>query len=156
MNNVWSKKVWITGTALPHVEPPSIPLIQETHNGNSDKDFVKLKLCRDPTLSTLDLYDFKIYLFDNGDPEEFLLFVRNLNMTLAASGTLEVGTKYQYLQTLVHGEALCQFKLLSAEVEITQTLNIEDIIKGLSQYFPPVYLLTKKRAMHRGMKNLAR
>ena len=51
--------------------------------------------------STSDLYEFKMYLFDNGDPEEFLMFVCKLNMTLAASGTLEMGTKYQYLCTLV-------------------------------------------------------
>ena len=28
-----------------------------------------------------DLYEFKSALFDNGDPEEFLLFIRNFNMT---------------------------------------------------------------------------
>ena len=52
---------------------------------------------------------------------------------------------------------LRQFESLSADVEITQTLNIDEIIKGLAQYFPPVNLLSKqKRAMHRGMKNHGR
>ena len=76
-------------------------------------------------------------LFDNGDPEEFLLFVRNFNITLSASGALEVGTKGQYLCTLVHGEALLHFDSFSADVESTQTLNVDDVIKGLVQYFPP-------------------
>ena len=62
-------------------------------------------------------------------------------MTLLASGTLEAGAKYQYLRTLVCGEALRQFDLLSAEIEITETLNIDSIIRCLSQYFPPVNLL---------------
>ena len=84
---------------------------------------------------------FVLSLFDNGKPEEFLLFVHNFNMTLAASGTLEAGTKIQYLRTLFHVEVLRQFDPLSADVESTKTLNIEDIIKGLSQYFPPVNLL---------------
>ena len=66
-----SKKLWITGMTHPHIEPPPIPLIQETHNGKSCKDFVKLKLRRDPTLSTSDLYEFKMALFDNGDPGDF-------------------------------------------------------------------------------------
>ena len=57
------------------------------------KYFVKLKLRRDPTASTSDLYRFRMYLFDNGDTEEFLLFVCNFNMTPVASGTLETGTK---------------------------------------------------------------
>ena len=50
-----------------------------------------------------DLYEFRVPFFDNGDPEEFLFFVRDSNMTLAASGTLEMGAKIQYLCTLVCG-----------------------------------------------------
>ena len=72
-------------------------------------------------------------MFENGDPEEFLLFVLNFNMTLTASGTLEAITEVQYLCTLFRGEALRQFDLLSADVESTQTLNVDDIIKGLAQ-----------------------
>ena len=103
MKNVSSKKGWMTGVTHSQVEPPPIPLIQETYDGESDTDFVKLKLRRDPTLSTSDLYEFKRYLFDNSEPEELLLFVRNFIMTLTASGTLETGVKVQYLCTLVRG-----------------------------------------------------
>ena len=46
-------------------------VIKENHNGKSDKYFVKLKLHRDTTSSTSDLYEFKISLFDNGEPKEF-------------------------------------------------------------------------------------
>ena len=56
----------MTGTTHPDVDPPPIPLIQETHDGTSDKDFVKLKLRRDPMSSTSDLYEFKMSLFVNG------------------------------------------------------------------------------------------
>ena len=85
----------MTGITHPHVDPPPIPRIKEKHDGKSDKYFVKLKLCRDPTLSTLDLYELKSSLFYNGETEEFLLSVRNFNMTLAASEMLEAGAKYQ-------------------------------------------------------------
>ena len=93
-----------------------------------------------------DLYEFKMCLFNNGKPEEFLLFVRNFNMTLVASGTLEAGAKYQYLSTLIRGEALRQFDSLSADVEIAETLNVDYIIKGLAQYFFPVNFLSKRSA----------
>ena len=107
-------------------------------------------------MPTLDLYGFKMSLFDNDEPEEFLLFVRNFNMTLAASGTLEAGAKYQYLCNLVRGEALRQFDSLSADVDFSETLNVDYIITGLAQYFPPVNSLSKqKRAMRRGIKNRA-
>ena len=72
---------------------------------------------RDPTFPTSDLYDFKMSLFENGKPENILLFIRNFNMKLAASGMLEAGAKYQYLRTLARREALCQFDFLSADVE---------------------------------------
>ena len=45
-------------------------------------------------------------------------------MTLAASGTLEMGAKIQCFCTLVHGEALRQFDSLSTDVETTETLNV--------------------------------
>ena len=85
----------MTRTTHPHIYPPPIPPIKEAHYGKSHKYFVKLKLRRDPTFSTLDRYEFKMYLFDNGKTREFLLFVCNFNMHLTASGELEAGTKYQ-------------------------------------------------------------
>ena len=74
-------------------------------------------------------------LFENGDLEEFLLFVRNFNVTLAASGTLESDAKFQYLCNLFRGEALHQFDSFSDDAKSKKTLNIEDIIKGLVQHF---------------------
>ena len=55
MKNNSSEKRWMTGMTHPHVDPLPIPLIQEKRDGKSDKDFVKLKLRRFPTSSTLDL-----------------------------------------------------------------------------------------------------
>ena len=104
------------GITQPHVEPSLIPLIKENHGGKSDMYFVKLKLQRDPTSSTSDLCEFKMSLFDNGEPEDLLLFVRNFNMTIAASGTLEADEIFQFLFNIVHGEALYQFSLFSADV----------------------------------------
>ena len=74
-----------------YMEPPPISLIKSKNNDKSDKYFVKLKLHKYPTSYSSYLYEFKVALFDNGDPEEFLLFVWNFNMTLVASGTLAIG-----------------------------------------------------------------
>ena len=75
---------------------------------------------------------------ENGDPEEFLFFVRNFNMIILESGTLATDTKVQYIRTLVPVEALRQFDLLYADVEGTNQLTAENIILGLALYFPPV------------------
>ena len=55
-------------------------------------------------------------LFEHDNPEDFLLFIRNINMTLEETGMLDMGTKIQYLLLLVHGEALRQFELLSDDI----------------------------------------
>ena len=103
--------------------------------------------------STSDLYEFKMYLFDNGEPEEFSLFVHNFNMTLAASETLEAGVKVQYIRTLSCKEKLRQFDLLSSDVEITKNLNVGNVIKGLHRTFFPVNSLSKqKRTMRHVME----
>ena len=73
-------------------------------------------------------------------------------MTLAASGTLEAGAKFQYLRNLFRGEVLRQFDWFSADVEIIETLYVDYIIRGLAQYFFPVNFLSKHMcAMRRGM-----
>ena len=56
-------------------------------------------------------------------------------MTLAPTRTLEMDDNIQYLCTLVHGEALNYFDLLSSEVENKETLNVDYYIKGLALYF---------------------
>ena len=57
-------------------------------------------------------------LFDHDEPEEFLLFVCNFNMTLVETGKKETDSNIQYLCTIVRGEALLQFEFFSAYVEI--------------------------------------
>ena len=112
----------------PHVEPHPIPLIKSKLDDKPNKYFIKIKFCRYPTSYLSDLYNFKMAFFYNGDREEFLLFVQNFNMNLATSGTLPMSEKIQYICTIVRGEALCQFDLLSADVEGAKLLNMRSII----------------------------
>ena len=54
-----------------------------------------MKLRSDSTSKKMDLYEFKMGLFDNVETDDFLLFVRNFNTTLKASGTLTDTEKVQ-------------------------------------------------------------
>ena len=121
MNNVSHNKVWGMDTKPTHVEPSPIPLIKETSTSKSDEDYVKLKLRRGPTSSTSDIYDFRMSLLDHGEPQEFLLFVRNFKMTLAATGTLETKEKVHYLFNLFRGGVLYQFYFVSSDAKNTKT-----------------------------------
>ena len=155
MNTFSRDKGCNSGTNPSHVEPLLIPLIKEIYNGKSDEDCFKLKLHIYPTYSTLNLHKFKISLFNHGNPKDFLLFMRNFNMILAATGTLEIDANIQYLFTLVRGEALHQSNFLS-EIKNTESLNVDYYIKGLALYFSPVNSRFKtNRLIRRGMKNRA-
>ena len=57
------------GTKLAHVQSHPITLIKETPTGKSDVDDVKLNLRRDPMSSTSYIYEFRMSLFENGDPQ---------------------------------------------------------------------------------------
>ena len=136
-----------------HVEPPPIPIINIKHDNKSDKDILKLKKFRDLTSEKLDLYEFKMTLIENGDPEGVLLFFRNFNMTLAAWEVLATDAKVNYMCDLFCGEALLRFELLYVDVEGTNPLTMKNIILGLDFYFFPMNLLSKKkRAMRLGMR----
>ena len=77
MKNVSNKNIWNSGMMQVHVEPLSIPLIKGKYDCKSDKYFVKLKLRKYPTSSKLELYEFKMSLFDIGDPEEVFCYFVN-------------------------------------------------------------------------------
>ena len=130
MKNVSHKKSWNVGAVQVHVDPPTTPLIKIKHDDNSDKYFVKLELHRDLRSDKSDLYQLKIALFENGDTEDFLLFVRKPNTTIEASGMLGMAAKVPYICMLICGEAFRQFYLLSADVEGTNPLTVETIILG--------------------------
>ena len=72
------------GTLKLHVETPKIPLIRSNNYEKPEKCCVKIKLRRDPTSQKSDPYKLKTTLFDNGDPEDFLLFISNFSTTIKA------------------------------------------------------------------------
>ena len=65
MKNVPYRKGWGRGALQMHMDPPQFLLIPSNKHEKSDKDCVEIKLGRDPTLENLDLYEFKMALFDN-------------------------------------------------------------------------------------------
>ena len=83
------------------------------------------------------------------------MFGENLQMALAATVTLETEKRIQYMCTLLCGESLRQFYLLSAGVKDTETqLDVDYLLKVLVWYLFPVNSLSKQKlAMRRCMKN---
>ena len=83
----------------------------------------------------MDIYGFKLALFDNGDPEEFLLFVRNFQITLEASVLLTSSANIKSICMLLYVEALHQLGTLSVELVCTTMTHVNRIILVLGTYF---------------------
>ena len=136
MNNISHKKNWNIGTVQVYMDLPQSTMIKSKNYDKPDKYFVRIKLRRDPTSENSDLYELKMALFDNVRLKEFLLLIRNFNMTLKASGTLMTGANNQYLHMLVRREVLLQFDTFSAEIGSDTPENFISIILGLVTYLP--------------------
>ena len=119
-----------------HVEPLPTLSIKSKLNNKSDTYFVRKTVCRDTTSEKLNIYEFNMDLFDDGKTEEFLLFVSNFKTSLAAAEKLATGAKTQQICYIVSGEAINNLESLSDDVEGTNTLTVENIIKELDSYFP--------------------
>ena len=69
MNNVLYKKNCNRGALQIHIESPLILFIKIKNDTKLDKYCVKIKFIRDNTAERLDIYEFKMSLFDNRYPE---------------------------------------------------------------------------------------
>ena len=149
MKNVLHMKNFNTVTIQVHVETSLILIIKGKNDDKLNYCFVKIKLSMNPTSEKSYLYELKIAFFDNVNLDQFLSFIRDFNMTFEASGIITSGTRIQYLHTMVRGEALRQFYMLSSEVVSATSENLASIILGLSTYFFPINDLSKKKRVVR-------
>ena len=143
MKNVSHKKIWRTGAVQINVDPPPIPRIKIKNDMKAGKYCVKIKLRRDPTSEKSDLYEFKMALFDNGNPEEFLLLVQNFKIMLKALGSITARSKLQYMCKLLRVEAPHQFDTICVQMGSTNKKYLHCIISGLGTYIFPVNELSK-------------
>ena len=63
MGKVSHNNIWRTGAVQIYVEPPPIPLIKSRIGLKTERDYVKIRLRRNPTSENLDIHEFKIAFF---------------------------------------------------------------------------------------------
>ena len=67
-------------------------------------------------------------LFDNGNTEESLLFVKNFNMMIISSGTLAANARLQYIRILLRGKVLSKFDKFCVKVGSTTIAHLNRFI----------------------------
>ena len=145
MKNLSTKKKWLSGNIQFQADPSPIPLINsETQRKKTEIDCNKVKLRKKPASSMSGPYEYKVALFENGEPEEFLLFIREFRKTLRANGVMPEIGRIQYLCTLLCGESLFEFETLSESVGSTTKRHLKQIIISLGTYLPPINAFQNK------------
>ena len=81
------------------------------------------------------MYEFKIDLFDNSEPEEFLFFVQKFKITLEDFRMLADNANLKYICTVLRGKAICLFDTLFVQVGSTTTTHLNQVLFGLGTYF---------------------
>ena len=83
------------------MEIPIIPLIKSNFDTKSDKYYAWIKLRRNTMSDNSDIYESIMDFFDNGYPEEFILFQQNRKIILDTSGTLSAGEKFNIYEIFI-------------------------------------------------------
>ena len=102
----------------------------------SECNIIKIKMCRNLSNANLETYKLNIAMFEHGQPEEFLMLMKNFKN--AVDGTeIKLETRMiNYLHTLFHGEALWKFDKLVIQNTGTSNAHLKFIQEGLLGYLP--------------------
>ena len=130
MKNVSQKNFWRTGAVQIYVDSPLTPWIKSKIDLMIE-DYAKIKLCRNPTSEKLDIYEFKLALFDNDDPKWLLFCVWGIKKMLEAPGMLAANVKLQYLYTQWYIKALRKFETLYVQIRSMTMKHLNQVILGL-------------------------
>ena len=123
MNSAFHKKNWLLGDIKVHIETPPIPLIKCNTEKKSESALTKVKLRRNPTSFMLDIYKYKITLFENGKPVELPLLVRDFQKTTDITGETSTSGNIQCLHIFLHKEALNEFETVWVHISCTNNRN---------------------------------
>ena len=102
---------------------------------------------KNPTSATSDIYRYKMALFENGQLDEFLLFVQYLQNTIDTIRVKLAAENIQYMRKLLCEKGLCEFETPSGTTSFTTNVNQNQIILGLGTYLFPINALYKKTSV---------
>ena len=102
MNNVSTKNIFLSRNITVNVKSLPITLINvEPVVSKNESDYVKFELFRDIVSSTSKTYEKNLVLFENGEPEELLVFIQDHNKTLKAACTVPAYSTMQRSSTWI-------------------------------------------------------
>ena len=97
--------VWLIAEVQAWIKPPPITLVKREPDEFNNYDIINIKMRRNPSDASSEMYELKIVTFDHKQPEELLQLVKNFKREVDETGTTTESEKINYLLTLLRGEA---------------------------------------------------
>ena len=121
-------------------EEPPIPLKAENKTYKKE-DCVVIKCRSNPTDSSSTTYDLSIPIFKDGNPEEFLKLVKNVEQAAKGQNMTTGPTKFALAKRLLDGGALIAFENAGTAVTSEMNETFKQAIKDVTEHvFPkPAY-----------------
>ena len=135
ITNIRNNK-WINADVQAQIKPPPTPLIKVTNGNTEETNINKIKMCIYPASATSETYELKAQTFKNGKPEEFLQMTKEFKTDVDGTGTTFVTGKIQFLRTMLRGEALREFDVITGQVGSTNNTHLKTKECLFSSFFP--------------------
>ena len=112
---------------------PPIPIEREEPKSLRKEKVQTFKCRTDPNDKDSASYEVYVPYFSDGSPEEWILFLRNLNAAIKGQGDTTGPKQYVKARQLLQGSALATFEAhVSATVSHTETTNLFETALRLS------------------------
>jgi hypothetical protein len=133
--------------------PPAIPLERAEEKEIKKTDCLSLKLRTNPNDGNSQTYELTIKFFNNGTPEEWLVFVRNVKRVFTGQNITQGPGKYAMVRRLLLGDTLAAFEKAATAIGAENNANFDLVMREVTTHvFPRRALTYQKRYMRRHMR----
>ena len=132
---------------------PAIPLGRPEKKILTKGQYVEYKCFSSPGDTDSPAYNIQIPYFGTGTPEEWLMFLDNLDKALVGQHITDGPRRYEFTERLLKGDALATFRLKTLEVGTRTVDHFDEVMARLTEHIFPVHAYREqKRFLRRFLK----
>ena len=132
---------------------PAIPLGRPEKKVLTKGQYVEYKCFSVPGDTESPAYNIQIPYFGTGTPEEWLMFLDNLDKALVGQHITDGPGRYTFTERLLKGDALATFRLKTLEVGTRTVDHFNEVMAQLTAHIFPVHAYREqKRFLRRFLK----
>ena len=139
--------------AISSLITPAIDLNRPERKVLTKGQYVEYKCHSSPGDPDSPVYSLQVPYFSTGSPEEWLLFMDNLNKAIIGQNITTGPSRYEFAERVLKGDALATFRHKTVETGNRTVENFDAVMTKLSAHIFPVHAYREqKRYMRRFLK----